>query len=45
MKKVSRQQQKHLKLKQQGWHRLEKYLNIQVCLEKSLKVKCALKST
>ena len=29
----------------QGSHRLEKYLNIQVCLEKSLIVKFALKST
>ena len=29
----------------QGSHRLEKYLNIQDCLEKSLKVKFALKST
>ena len=29
----------------QGSHRLEKYLNIQDCLEKSLKIKCALKST
>ena len=29
----------------QGWHRLEKYLNIQGCLEKSLKIKFALKST
>ena len=29
----------------QGSHRLEKYLNIQVCLEKSLKIKFALKST
>ena len=28
-----------------GWHRLEKYLNIQVCLEKSLKIKSALKGT
>ena len=26
-------------------HRLKKYLNIQVCLEKSLKIKFALKST
>ena len=30
---------------QQGSHRLEKYLNIQDCLEKSLKIKIALKST
>ena len=30
---------------QQGSHRLEKYLNIQDCLEKSLKIKFALKST
>ena len=29
---------------QQGSHRLEKYLNIQDCLEKSLKIKFALKS-
>ena len=29
----------------QGSHRLEKYLNIQDCLEKSLKIKFALKST
>ena len=29
----------------QGSHRLEKYLNIQDCLEKSLKIKIALKST
>ena len=29
----------------QGSHRLEKYLNIQDCLEKSLKTKFALKST
>ena len=29
----------------QGPHRLEKYLNIQDCLEKSLKIKYALKST
>ena len=28
----------------QGWHRLEKYLNIQDCLEMSLKIKFALKS-
>ena len=27
----------------QGSHRLEKYLNIQDCLEKSLKIKFALK--
>ena len=25
----------------QGSHRLEKYLNMQVCFEKSLKIKCA----
>ena len=30
---------------EQGSHRLEKYLNIQDCLEKSLKMKFALKST
>ena len=29
----------------QGSHRLEKYLNIQNCLEQSLKIKFALKST
>ena len=29
----------------QGSHRLEKYLNIQDCLENSLKIKFALKST
>ena len=29
----------------QGSHRLEKYLNIQDCLEKSLKIKFDLKST
>ena len=29
----------------QGSHRLEKYLNIQDCLEKSLKVKFVLKSS
>ena len=29
----------------QGLHRLEKYLSIQDCLEKSLKTKFALKST
>ena len=29
----------------QGLHRLEKYLNIKDCLEKSLKIKFALKST
>ena len=29
----------------QGLHILEKYLNIQGCLEKSLKIKFALKST
>ena len=29
----------------QGLHRLEKYLNIQDCLEKSLKIKFVLKST
>ena len=32
-------------INQQGLHRLEKYLNIQVCFEKSLKIKFALKST
>ena len=29
----------------QGWHRLEKYLNLEGFLEKSLKIKSALKST
>ena len=29
----------------QGSHRLEKYLNIQDCLEKSMKIKFALEST
>ena len=29
----------------QGSHRIEKYLNLQDCLEKSLKIKFALKST
>ena len=29
----------------QGSHRLEKYLNIQDCLEKSLKINFALNST
>ena len=29
----------------QGLHRLEKYLNIHDCLEKSLKIKFALKKT
>ena len=32
-------------MRSQGPHRLEKYLNIQDCLEKSLKIKSALKST
>ena len=32
-------------LEAQGLHRLEKYLNTQDCLEKSLKIKFALKST
>ena len=30
---------------EQGSQRVEKYLNIQDCLEKSLKIKFALKST
>ena len=30
---------------EQGSHRLEKYLNVQDCLEKSLKIKFSLKST
>ena len=29
----------------QGWHRLEKYLNLEGFFEKSLKIKYALKST
>ena len=29
----------------QGWHRLEKYLHLEGFLEKSLKIKSALKST
>ena len=37
-------QDKHFESKQDS-HRLEKYLNIQDCLEKSLKLKFALKST
>ena len=36
---------KFLELCIQGPHRLEKYLNIQDCLESSLKIKYALKST
>ena len=35
----------NLEMLLQGLHRLEKYLNIQYCLEKSLKIKFALKST
>ena len=34
-----------LPLLPQGSHRLEKHLNIQDCLEKSLKIKFALKNT
>ena len=30
---------------EQSSHRLEKYLNIQECLEKSLKINCDLKSS
>ena len=37
--------QTHKSLLKQGPHRLEKYLNIQDCLKKSLKIKFALKST
>ena len=37
-RKATKQTNKH------GSHRLEKYLNIQVCLEKSLKIKFALKN-
>ena len=33
------------KIQFQGSQRLEKYLNIQDCLEKSLKIKLALKNT
>ena len=33
-----------LQIFEQGSHRLEKYLNIQDCLEKSLKIKFALNS-
>ena len=29
----------------QGWHRLEKYLNLESFLEKSMKIKYALKNT
>ena len=36
---------KDIFVQMQGSHRLEKYLNIQDCLEKSLKIKFALKST
>ena len=32
-------------LQRQGWHRLENYLNLEGLLEKSLKIKSALKST
>ena len=32
-------------MQMQGWHRLEKYLNLEGFLEKSLKIKFALKST
>ena len=35
--------QNNAALDQQGLHRHEKYLNIQDCLEKSLKIKLALK--
>ena len=31
------------KVQMQGWHLLEKYLNIQDCIENSLKIKFALK--
>ena len=31
-------------MQMQGFHRLEKFLNIQDCLEKSLKIKFTLKS-
>ena len=34
-----------MNIHEQGLHRLEKYLNIQDYLEKSLKIKFALKST
>ena len=32
-------------IRMQGWHRLEKYLNLEGFLEKSLKIKSVLKST
>ena len=35
----------HIRIHTQKSHRLEKYLNIQDCLEKSLKIEFALKST
>ena len=41
---LSIDQDKHFE-SEQGSHRLKKYLNIQDCLEKSLKIKYALKST
>ena len=34
-----------LKMATQGWHRLEKYLNLEGFLEKSLRIKSALKTT
>ena len=43
MKKLPSMQRVHFLV--QGWHRLEKYLNLESFLEKSLKIKSALKST
>ena len=40
-----KQHSKKFMLKAQGWHRLEKYMNSEGFLEKSLKIKSALKST
>ena len=42
---LSLRMRKKLEYPPGGSHRLEKYLNIQDCLEKSLKIKFALKST
>ena len=42
---VFKQLPSHLAIVNQDSHRLEKYLNIQDCLEKSLKINFALKST
>ena len=35
----------HISMNNQGWHRLEKYLKLEGFLEKSLKIKSALKRT